>query len=448
MHLPPAAEVRAARSLQAEPTLENSDEILHDDMDVEPSRAFLDSDAPNLIVIEPSLPLVQDPKTVGAASASVMSVEIANTPTPVIDWDGSVNQQTDFDWNMVPSPESGLSPQFPAQSLPHVEVANTRTPVIDWVGNINQQTDFDWNMVPSPESGLSPHLLAQSLPYALPNPESSNTTSMLDMPLSQIGEIPDQRSGFEMTQGVLSPRLQHTSGQVPAPVEPSLVPPRPKPAPAPLGPGAILPGPWATLGRRRPKALALSTPNINLRASSPPNIPSAISQPPPTSVNVLKLRAAAEAEAHAVAEIKASLEVSRASIEASVEASKASNSILGSSTLPDQVISLPTRGSPKSSAPADPSPSHPPPTTSGVPISSPTTTNEIQVVSTRGRQRVLTAAGKLLAEEAAKKEADRQERGRKMAALKNAEKVVKGQGTTTNKSTKRATQKNSKKRNK
>ena len=67
--------------------------------------------------------------------------------------------------------------------------------------------DFEWNMVPSPESSLSPHLLAQSMPYALPNPESSNTTSMLDMPLSQIGKIPDQRSGFEMTQGVLSPLI-------------------------------------------------------------------------------------------------------------------------------------------------------------------------------------------------------------------------------------------------
>ena len=120
------------------PTLENSDEILHDDMDVEPSRAFLDSDAPNLIVIELSLPLVQDPKTIGAASASVMSVEITNTLTPVIDWDGSINQQMDINWNMVPSPKSGLSPHFPAQSLPHVEVVNTLTPVIDWVGNINQ----------------------------------------------------------------------------------------------------------------------------------------------------------------------------------------------------------------------------------------------------------------------------------------------------------------------
>ena len=202
-------------------------------MDIKPSRAFLDSNAPNLIVIELSLPLVRDPKTVSTASASVMNVEIANTPTPVIDWDGSVNQQMDFNWNMVPSPESGLSPHFPAQSLPHVEVANAPTPVIDWVGNINQQMDFNWNMVPSPKSSLSPHLLAQSLPYALPNPKSSNTTSMLDMPLSQIGKISDQRSGFKMTQGVLSPCLQHTSGQVPAPVKPSLVPPRPKPAPAP-----------------------------------------------------------------------------------------------------------------------------------------------------------------------------------------------------------------------
>ena len=61
-------------------------------------------------------------------------------------------------------------------------------------------------------------------------------------------------------------------------------------------------------------------------------------------------------------------------------------------------------------------------------------------MSTHGRQCVLTAAGRLLAEEAAKKETDRQERGQKIAALKNAEKVVKRQGSTTNKSMKRATQ--------
>ena len=46
-------------------------------------------------------------------------------------------------------------------------------------------------------------------------------------------------------------------------------------------------------------------------------------------------------------------------------------------------------------------------------------------MSTHGRQHVLTAAGRLLVEEAAKKVVDRQERGWKIAALKNAEKVVK-----------------------
>ena len=112
MHLPPAAEVQVAHSLQMKPALENSDEILHDDMDIKPSRVFLDSDALNFIVIEPSLPLVQDPKTVSTASASV--VEITNTPTLVIDWDGSINQEMDFNWNMVLSPESSLSPHFPA----------------------------------------------------------------------------------------------------------------------------------------------------------------------------------------------------------------------------------------------------------------------------------------------------------------------------------------------
>ena len=136
-----------------------------------------------------------------------------------------------------------------------------------------------------------------------------------------------------MNQGVLSPCFQC---KAPAPVKPSPELPHPKPAPAPapapLGPGAILPDPWAILGHRHPKALPLSTPNINLQASSPPNIASAISQPPLMSVNILKLCAAVEAKAHAIAEIKASLEALRVSI----EASKTSNSMLSSLTLPDQ----------------------------------------------------------------------------------------------------------------
>ena len=218
MHLPPAAEVRAARSLQVEPTLENSDEILHDDMDVEPARVFLDSDAPNLIVIDPSTCPRSENSRRGIRFCYECGDRQYTYSSHRLGWERQSADGLRLEYGSIPR-------VWPQSTIPSTIFAPcgaiTQTPVIDWVGNINQQTDFDWNMVPSPESGLSPHLLAQSLPYALPNPESSNTTSMLDMPLSHIGEIPDQRSGFEMTQGVLSPRLQHTSGQVPAPVEPS-----------------------------------------------------------------------------------------------------------------------------------------------------------------------------------------------------------------------------------
>ena len=142
-----------------------------------------------------------------------------------------------------------------------------------------------------------------------------------------------------------------------------------------------------------------------------------------------------------MAAMKASLEASKASIE--IEVSKTSNGELGSPVLssppasPDEGIPLPTRSSPKSSATV-PSPSHP-----LIMPDVPVVTNESQVAPTCGRPRTLTPAGKLLTEEAAKKETERQERERKKAAVKISGKIVKGRGPTVGK-----TQKNGKRKNK
>lgn len=356
---------------------------MHNDMDSSESKALLDD--PKLIAIEPP---VADPDIINTPSAAVKDVEMADVPIPAVESDEAIDQQMDFVWNVPTTPERSPSAQ----------------------------------------------------PNVLPHSEPSKPTSTLDAPHSQSGELPDQRPGFE--SNVLSPRLQHIAGQVAhtMPATRALPAPRPKPRPAPLKPGDPSPDAWSLLGRNRPKIPASLAPGAKLPIIPKPGVPPANLQPPPTSMTVLMLRAAAEAEAQAIAESQAAIEASKRSIEAS-------NASYGSSLTPHN---LPIPSTPNPPAPIVPPTSVDPPHSE--PIEVAMVANEPPVAPAGGRVRTLTSAAKSFWDQAAQKEADKQEkRQKKKLDIKKADKVVKAREKSVKKpavNTKGATQKNPRKKKK
>lgn len=409
-----AAEVRAARSLLGVSAPENMDEILHVDLD-EPPKALLDN--PVLLAMDPSPPLSLAPNSISAPSASV--VDIVTLPLQVAPNTISASPASIMDAGLTNMPPQIIEPSK----------------------MFDQQLDLDWDQAPQfpePEPTSHSHNPFQSNP--LPNMDDLHIAPTLEFSATRSGGIPDQRPGFELNESVRSPPLHHLSVQASASVLPAVPASRPKPIPAPLLHGAVLSDPWADLGRRRPKTPTVLAPGARLPDFPNSNKPPVISKPPPNSVSVLKLRAAAEAEARAMAEMKASIEASKAPI----EAPKASNgdSLFGSSS-PDQLTPSPALSIPDPSTSANLSPSAHSVIVPASPIVVPTTATGSIISTARGRQRTLTPAGILLAEKAAKQAADRE---RKKTAKKDSQVVASKGGKNADKPTnKRNSRKKAKK---
>ena len=140
---------------------------------------------------------------------------------------------------------------------------------------VDEQMDFNWNM--DPLRSPSP-----SLPDPITTAEPSNSVSTLELLASQS----------IIQQSVLTSCLLRTVA-FPAPSALPLSHPKPKL----LAPGASSPDPWTLLGHKQPKTPAPLAPGAKFPIPPNANLLPAISQPPPTSTNVLKLHAAAEAEA-------------------------------------------------------------------------------------------------------------------------------------------------------